>query len=70
MRLINADVSRNGSGSYVPGAGRSRWRPIYRQVSGDTFVIFAVGPEAAIDQAGFDAAVVRAAKRFEDLEVD
>lgn len=53
-----------------PRAGRSRWRPIYRQVAGGTFVIFAVGPEAAIDQAGFDAAVVRAAQRFEDLEVD
>jgi len=40
-----------------PRSGRSRWRPIYRQVTPDTFVIFAVAPEAEIDEAGFDAAV-------------
>jgi hypothetical protein len=51
-------------------AGRSRWRPIYRQVTPDTFVIFAVGPEAQIDQGGFDAAVGRAAKRVDDVELD
>jgi hypothetical protein len=53
-----------------PRAGRSRWRPIYRQVTANTFVIFAVGPEAGIDQAGFDAAVSRAAKRLAEFEVD
>jgi hypothetical protein len=52
-----------------PRAGRSRWRPIYRRVSADTFVIFAVGPEAQIDNSGFDAAVDRAAKRFSDLDL-
>lgn len=51
-----------------PRAGRSRWRPIYRRVTPDTFVIFAVGPEAQIDGAGFDAAVTRAAKRFAELD--
>jgi hypothetical protein len=51
-----------------PRAGRSRWRPIYRRVTPDTFVIFAVGPEAQIDSSGFDAAVDRAARRFPDLD--
>lgn len=51
-----------------PRAGRSRWRPIYRRVTPDTFVILAVGPEAQIDRSGFDAAVDRAAKRFADLD--
>lgn len=50
-----------------PRSGRSRWRPIYRQVA-DTFVILAVGPEAVIDAAGFAAAVGRAKERFESLE--
>lgn len=53
-----------------PRAGRSRWRPIYRQVTASTFVVLAVGPEAQIDQAGFDAAVARAVARFDDLEAD
>ena len=52
-----------------PRAGRSRWRPIYRQVTSTAFVIFAVGPEAQIDRRGFDAAVARGAERFADFEV-
>jgi hypothetical protein len=52
-----------------PRGGRSRWRPIYRQVSPGTFVILAVGPEAQIDGRGFDAAVVRASRRLEQLDV-
>ena len=52
-----------------PRAGRSRWRPIYRQVNETTFVIFAVGPEAQIDPRGFDAAVARAVERYESLEI-
>ncbi len=51
-----------------PRSGRSRWRPIYRQVA-DTFVSLAVGPEAAIDAAGFAAAVGRAKERFEQLDL-
>jgi hypothetical protein len=51
-----------------PRAGRSRWRPIYRRVTSDTFVIVAVAPEAQIDRGGFDAAVGRAAKRLADLD--
>jgi hypothetical protein len=52
-----------------PRAGRSRWRPIYRQVSADTFAILAVGPEGQIDRGGFDAAVARAAKRYAELDL-
>jgi len=53
-----------------PRAGRSRWRPIYRQAAPDTFVIVAVAPEAQIDQRGFDAAVERAVSRFANLDLD
>jgi hypothetical protein len=53
-----------------PRAGRSRWRPIYRRATPDTFVIIAVAPEATIDQRGFDAAVARAAERFAEIELD
>jgi len=52
-----------------PRGGRSRWRPIYRQVNATTCVILAVGPEAEIDEQGFNAALTRAAERFSDLEV-
>jgi hypothetical protein len=30
-----------------PRSGRSRWRPLYRQVAAGTFVILAVAPEGA-----------------------
>jgi hypothetical protein len=53
-----------------PRAGRSRWRPIYRQMRPDTFVILAVGQEAQIDQASFRSAVLRAQQRFRELEID
>ncbi len=53
-----------------PRGGRSRWRPIYRQVAHGTFLILAVAPEAAIDPAGFDAAVARASTRFAQLDPD
>jgi hypothetical protein len=53
-----------------PRAGRSRWRPLYRQVTATGFVIFAVAPEAAIDGRGFQAAVARAAERFAEFEAD
>ena len=52
-----------------PRGGRSRWRPIYRQVTPDTFVILAVGPEAQIDRAGFDAAVARAQLRHAQIDI-
>lgn len=51
-----------------PRAGRSRWRPIYRQIQPGTFVILAVAPEATIDRRGFEEAVRRASRRFDELE--
>jgi hypothetical protein len=51
-----------------PRAGRSRWRPIYRQVGPGTFVILAVAPEAEIDGRGFDEKVRAARQRFNELE--
>jgi Phage derived protein Gp49-like (DUF891) len=53
-----------------PRGGRSRWRPIYRQVASDTFLIVAVAPEAEIDRAGFDAAAARARRRLDELGVE
>ena len=52
-----------------PRRGRSPWRPIYRQVRPNTFVIFAVGPEAEVDGAGFAQAIRAAKRRFEELEI-
>jgi hypothetical protein len=51
-----------------PRGGHSRWRPIYRQVNTSTFVILAVGPEAEIDQSGFDQAVRNAQLRLSQLD--
>lgn len=51
-----------------PRSGRSRWRPIYRQVAPGAFLILAIGPEAEIDRAGFDAAVVRARRRMDEVD--
>lgn len=53
-----------------PRAGRSRWRPIYCQVTAEAFVILAVAPEAQGNRGGFDAAVGRAAQRRAELELD
>ena len=36
-----------------PRAGRSPWRPLYRRVAEDTFVIAAIAPEAQAPVAGF-----------------
>lgn len=68
----SAVQGRDGKGfrELRPRAGRSRWRPIYRRVTSDTFVIFAVAPEVEIDKGGFDAAVRKAVDRFVELEVD
>ena len=53
-----------------PRAGRSRWRPLYRQVDKTTFVVLAVAPEAQIDRGGFASAVVLAIVRDVALEDD
>jgi hypothetical protein len=60
----------NGFRELRPRAGKSRWRPIYRQVTMQAFVTFSMGPEAQLDQRGFEAAVQRAVERFADLEID
>ena len=50
-----------------PRAGRSRWRGLYRRVS-NQFVVAAIGPEAMIDQRGFDRAVATALARLSEIE--
>jgi hypothetical protein len=52
-----------------PQAGKSPWRPLYRQV-GDTFVIAAIGPEAKKDKREFNKACQRAIDRLAKLEDD
>jgi hypothetical protein len=69
-RLARLDRLDKGFRELRSRAGRSRWRPIYRQVSPTTFVVFAVGPEAQIDQRGFQEAIGRADKRFAEIEPD
>lgn len=46
------------------GGGRVTWRPIFSQIDGtELFVIWAFGPEAQVNQPGFDEAVRRARHR-------
>jgi hypothetical protein len=52
-----------------PKAGKSPWRPLYRQV-GDPFVIAAIGPEANKNRRGFDRACQAAIDRLAELEKD
>jgi hypothetical protein len=52
-----------------PRAGRSRWRPIYRQVQARIFVILAVAPEAQIDKRGFEGKVRSAQQRLRELDL-
>jgi len=52
-----------------PQAGKSPWRPLYRQV-GDPFVIAAIGPEARKDKRRFDKAFQHAIDRLAKLEED
>lgn len=52
-----------------PLAGKSPWRPLYRQV-GAPFVIAAIGPEAKKNKRGFDKACQSALDRLAKLEQD
>jgi hypothetical protein len=52
-----------------PTQGRTLWRPIYRRF-GNIYVILAVGPEAQVDQGGFDKAVADAQLRRNVIEKD
>ena len=66
----SAISGEDGSGlrELRPRAGRSRWRPIYRQINPGTFVILAIAPEALIDNRGFDQKVRNARRRLEELD--
>lgn len=66
---VRGDVGK-GLRELRPRAGRSRWRPIYRQLKQDTFVILAVGQEAQLDASSFRAATKRAQSRLRNLETD
>jgi hypothetical protein len=46
---------------------RTLWRPLYRRFE-NTYVILAVGPEAQVDQSGFDTAVADAQARRKAIE--
>ncbi|MGI8749957.1 MAG: hypothetical protein ACR2J6_05300 [Thermoleophilaceae bacterium] len=50
-----------------PTQGRTLWRPLYRRFK-DTYVILAVGPEAHVDQNGFNAAVLESQARRKTIE--
>jgi hypothetical protein len=66
----SAVMGEEGSGlrELRPRQGRSRWRPIYRRIEKGLFVILSVGPEAEIDEAGYDRAVRIAKARLKQLE--
>jgi hypothetical protein len=51
-----------------PRAGRSAWRPLYRRVAKDVFVIAAIAPEAESNPRGFRKAVRQAERRLDDLK--
>ncbi len=51
-----------------PRAGRSRWRPLYRRVGVESFVVLVLAPEASLNARGFDKAIQDAKRRFRGLE--
>lgn len=50
-----------------PRQGRCPWRAFYRDVDG-VIVVAAVGPEASVDNRGFDRAVRWATERLAEIE--
>lgn len=50
-----------------PRAGRSIWRPLYTQVSAETFLIAAIAPEAKKEKRGFVRAVRLAERRIGEV---
>ena len=60
---------RRGLRELRPRGGRSRWRPLYRQIGPETFVILAVAPEVQTDQAGYNRTIRHALERFAELEI-
>jgi hypothetical protein len=51
-----------------PRAGRSPWRPLYRRVATDAFVIGAIAPEAEENRRRYRRAVRQAEERLEEIE--
>jgi|HubBroStandDraft_6_1064221.scaffolds.fasta_scaffold691375_1 hypothetical protein len=51
-----------------PQAGKSPWRPLYRQL-GDAFVIADIAPEAKKNKRGFDRACLAAVDRLSHVEL-
>lgn len=49
-----------------PRAGRSRWRAFYRRIA-NIMVIGSIGPDAKVDKAAFEAAVVSAEERLDQI---
>jgi hypothetical protein len=66
----SAVMGEEGSGlrELRPRRGRSRWRPLYRQVGKKQFAILAVAPESEVDSAGYDRGVRVAKRRLGQLE--
>jgi hypothetical protein len=50
-----------------PTQGKTLVRPLYRRFK-NVFVILAIGPEAMVDQGGFDKTVRRAQARRKDID--
>ena len=66
----SAVMGEEGSGlrELRPRQGRSRWRPLYRQVGETLFAILAVAPEVEVDSAGYESGVRSAKRRLAQLE--
>ena len=66
----SAVMGEEGSGlrELRPRRGRSRWRPLYRQMGERLFAILAVAPEVEVDSAGYESGVRSAKRRFAQLE--
>ncbi len=66
----SAVMGEEGSGlrELRPRRGRSRWRPLYRQVGEKRFAILVVAPEVEVDSAGYESGVRSAKRRLNALE--
>lgn len=66
----SAVMGEEGSGlrELRPRRGRSRWRPLYRQVGEKLFAILAVAPEVEVDSPGYESGVRSAKRRLAALE--
>lgn len=50
-----------------PRRGRSRWRPIYRRLGREVFIVLSVGPEAGVDRLGYLRSIRFAKRRLNSL---